>query len=337
MFPATAEAQSRYDRSWWSGSDEGDIDDEEEERATSRRGVSSSVQRKINDLDDDEVDDLFVPILFEVTVASLWPNFGDPRDGGSRTHQGLDIMATKGAYIVSPTEAVVTRTGKGSSAGTYVYTANPGGETFAYMHLDSIADGVKSGTVLKEGDLIGYVGNTGNASGGPAHLHFEVRDGRKATDPYPRITRDWSLKERMDAVTRIIADADDGEEEAENMVAKYKALFAAAHAQDIDLPQDIEDALNDAGVAVIPDTSGFARDLTLGSTGSDVTSLQLFLISEATGSAATTLSGSGATGYFGALTRAALAEYQAATGIAPAAGYFGPLTRARVTLALLEK
>ena len=68
----------------------------------------------------------------------------------------------------------------------------------------------------------------------------------------------------------------------------------------------------------------FSVDLTLGSTGADVTALQNFLISNGYSIPA------GATGYFGSQTQAALASYQAANGIAPAAGYFGPITRAKV-------
>lgn len=170
----------------------------------SRERYSSSVRTKIRKLDDDIVEEMPVPVLL-VPYASLYPNFGDPRDGGARTHEGLDIMATKGSFIVSPTDAVVTRTGKGSSAGIYVYTAGPGGETFRYMHLDRIAKGIKTGTVLQPGDLIGYVGNTGNAKGGPAHLHFEIRDGRKALDPYPRLTGSLTDKELVASLTKILA------------------------------------------------------------------------------------------------------------------------------------
>lgn len=68
----------------------------------------------------------------------------------------------------------------------------------------------------------------------------------------------------------------------------------------------------------------FTRDLTIGSSGADVTALQNWLISKGHTIAA------GATGYFGAQTQAALAAYQAANGISPAAGYFGPVTRAKV-------
>ncbi len=68
----------------------------------------------------------------------------------------------------------------------------------------------------------------------------------------------------------------------------------------------------------------FTRDLTIGSTGADVTALQTWLISKGFAISA------GATGYFGAQTQAALAAYQAANAITPAAGYFGPITRAKV-------
>jgi peptidoglycan hydrolase-like protein with peptidoglycan-binding domain len=71
-----------------------------------------------------------------------------------------------------------------------------------------------------------------------------------------------------------------------------------------------------------------------GAKGASVIWLQTFLISMRSGPAATALSEAGATGYFGSVTKAALAEYQKKNGISPAAGYFGPTTRARITAAL---
>ncbi|MES2994956.1 MAG: M23 family metallopeptidase [Patescibacteria group bacterium] len=177
----------------------------EEYRSSSSR-LSSSLRNKIKKLDDDAVENLPIPIALGVALRNLSKNFGDDRDGGARSHEGLDIMAPRGAYIASPTEAVVTRTGKGSSAGTYVYTMGPGGETFAYMHLDGIADGIKSGSELKAGDLIGYVGDTGNAKGGATHLHFEIREGRKATDPFPRLTREFTSAELIRTLTDVVEE-----------------------------------------------------------------------------------------------------------------------------------
>lgn len=193
---ANAQSSSRYSR---------DRDDDRTSSFSYGR-VSSSVRNKINKLDDDAVEKLPIPIVLGVAVRNLYPSFGDPRDGGSRQHQGLDIMAPMGAYIASPTEAVVTRTGTGETEGKYVYTANPGGETFAYMHLSDIADGVKAGTELKEGDLIGFVGDTGNAKGGAPHLHFEIRDGRTPTDPFPRLTHEFSAEIRIKVLKAILED-----------------------------------------------------------------------------------------------------------------------------------
>ena len=77
-------------------------------------------------------------------------------------------------------------------------------------------------------------------------------------------------------------------------------------------------------------TTTFTSNLTVGSKGTEVTALQNLLISSNKGASAAALAAVGATGYFGPLTKAATAEYQAAVGISPAVGYFGPITRAYV-------
>jgi len=179
-------------------------DDDDDRRSYSRERYSSAIQREIRKLDEDPVEDLPIPVLLGLARGQIHPDFGDDRDGGDRTHEGQDLIAPRGAYVVSPTDAVVTRTGTGASSGIYVYTMNPGGESFRYMHLDGIADGVKAGTVLAPGSLIGYVGDTGNAKGGVTHLHFEIRDGREAIDPYPRLTGEFSVQEKIRALTQVL-------------------------------------------------------------------------------------------------------------------------------------
>jgi peptidoglycan hydrolase-like protein with peptidoglycan-binding domain len=72
------------------------------------------------------------------------------------------------------------------------------------------------------------------------------------------------------------------------------------------------------------------HDLKLGTHGADVTALQNLLIKFGKGSAAIALKLSGASGYFGKLTKAALIEFQKSVGISPASGYFGSLTRAYI-------
>jgi len=173
-------------------------------RSFSRERYSSATQRAIRKLDEDIVEDLPIPVLLGISRSQINPDFGDPRGDGSREHEGQDLIAPRGAFIASPTDAVVIRTGDGSSSGIYVYTMNPGGESFRYMHLDAIADSVKEGTVLEAGDLIGYVGDSGNAKGGVAHLHFEIRDDGEAIDPYPRLTKEFTIEQRITALTQVL-------------------------------------------------------------------------------------------------------------------------------------
>ncbi len=178
---------------------------EGDSRGYTRYRYSSAIQKAINKLDDDAVEDLPMPVLF-VKRSAVYADFGDPRDGGARTHEGQDILAPLNSFVVSPTDAVVTRVGKQSSEGNFVNVAAPGGETFIFMHLDHFAAGLSAGDVLKPGDLIGYVGNTGNAAGGPTHLHFEIRENRTPTDPYPRLTGSFTTEELIASLTSIVAD-----------------------------------------------------------------------------------------------------------------------------------
>lgn len=309
------------------------------QRIQDYRHQSSELQQKISALGGTANVSVLMPVLFGVEVKDISSNFGDPRSGG-RTHEGEDIMAVKGTPIVSPTSAVVLYTGIGDTEGNYVYTANPGGETFVYMHLDRVGEGVVSGLVLEQGSLIGYVGNTGNASGGAAHLHFEIHNSSGVpVDPFPRLTGEFSLQEKISYLSTILAQTSDSITLSQFLVTNFRSTFIAALAGNIALPTSITNAL-----ASIPETSAPAGagstlpagDLKIGSSGVAVVALQKYLIQAASGAAATRLAGAGATGYFGAITKAALVEYQATVGISPTSGYYGPITRAFITAHPLE-
>jgi hypothetical protein len=110
------------------------------------------------------------------------------------------------------------------------------------------------------------------------------------------------------------------------LITELQALLKEAQAQGITIPLSTDAYLN--GESGTYQLSAIPRDLTIGSTGADVTSLQEFLVTKDVGPDATALANVGATGYFGLITQAALAEYQATVGITPAQGYFGPITRA---------
>lgn len=209
-----------------------------------------------------------------------------------------------------------------SGAGKSVITANPGDERFYYYHLDSYGEEIDEGDVLKVGDLIGYVGDTGNAAGGPAHLHFEIREDGDPKDPYPRITKGFSIQDKMEFLQEIMQNSSDEDELAEFLATNFLTDFIQARAQGIDLPETILDALP-LSVAQAP--SGVPQsDLSLGSSGTDVILLQSILIYKEF------LSIPAPTGTFGPLTKAALSSYQSTAGL-PATGYYGPLTRANLS------
>lgn len=303
-----------------------------QQQFSSYRRQSSEIQKKISALPDNAEDSIAIPVLFGVAPGNITPNFGDSRDGGARTHEGEDIMAISGTPVVSPTEAVVLRVGVGSSEGNYVYTANPGGETFVYMHLDRIGEGVSAGDALKVGDLIGYVGNTGNASGGAAHLHLEIHDdSREPLDPYPRLTDEFSLKEKMGYIEEILDNADDEDELAEFLAANFRTTFTEALAADIEAPMAVVEAIASLPPAAVPAGAGGAlvRDLYFGISGEDVRTLQKMLNKNGYTVAAAGAGSSGhETTYFGPATRAAVVAFQIAKNIEPPAGRAGPLTRA---------
>ncbi len=276
------------------------------------------------DLDDDAVEDLPLPVLFGVYLDDIVSDFGDPRGDGSRSHEGQDIRAPKGTPIVSPTEAIVISTGDGSSSGKYVYTANPGGEVFRYMHLDDIAN-IDRGDELKVGDFIGTVGDTGNAPDGVYHLHLEIRDDdNDATDPFPRLKEEFTLKQKISFLEDILKDfgRSEREEYAEFLVATFGTDISKAVREGHELPKEIEEVLEGSGagdrtklltqlqalIDQIP--SVLTTELKPGDEGARVVLLQFYLMYTDGGSAQQKLVAAGPTGYYGAITEAAVLEYQ---------------------------
>ncbi len=110
-------------------------------------------------------------------------DFGNPRRGPPvHTHQGTDIFAAKGTLVYAVADGVVTYS-DGGLGGIGINLKTADGTRYYYAHLDSRS--VANGATVKAGDVIGAVGDTGNAQGGPPHLHFEVHpQGGAAVDPY---------------------------------------------------------------------------------------------------------------------------------------------------------
>ena len=289
--------------------------------------IDDSLGDKVRALGANPPAELRIPVLLGVEPDEIEDTWGDARSGG-RVHEGADIIAPRGELVVSPTGAVVTNVGYDRSGGNYVITANPGGEQFYYAHLDGVAANIAPGSVLTPADLVGYVGNTGNARQKAPHLHFGVYYKGRATNPHPRLVQALSLEERLAALEKILDTSDTAFSLAIRLAERHEGLFKEAQSRGLAVPQQIVLVLqNDE---IVAKARILERALAPGTEGAAVRALQEFLIAESAGSGARALAKKGATGHFGALTQNALAEYQAATGIAPARGYFGPVTRAKV-------
>jgi murein DD-endopeptidase MepM/ murein hydrolase activator NlpD/SH3-like domain-containing protein len=112
---------------------------------------------------------------------SIGSFYGASRDGGKRTHEGVDIFAKKGTAVVAPTDGYVTRVGTSKLGGKVVWMQDrKRGHSYYFAHLDSQM--VKPGVVIRKGDTAGTVGNTGNARYTPSHLHFGIYQS-KSKDP----------------------------------------------------------------------------------------------------------------------------------------------------------
>src|SRR3546814_614163 len=119
------------------------------------------------------------PVQGRVTFMNDW---GFPRSGG-RFHEGNDLFAPRGTPFVAVVSGTVVQT-TGRIGGRQVKLAGDDGVSYYGTHLDGFG---ASGRV-NAGDVIGYVGTTGNAAGGTPHVHFEVHPGGgAAVNPYPRI------------------------------------------------------------------------------------------------------------------------------------------------------
>ena len=130
--------------------------------------------------------------LAAMSSASLTESFYDSRDG--RKHEALDLPAARGTPVLAVAEGNVAK----------LFTSKPGGLTvyqfdnsqkycYYYAHLDRYQPGLKEGTLLRQAEVLGYVGTTGNANAKSPHLHFAVFEvgpekkwwNGKPVDPLP--------------------------------------------------------------------------------------------------------------------------------------------------------
>lgn len=114
-------------------------------------------------------------------IADTW---GAARSEG-RKHQGVDIFAKRGTPVVSTTQGIVSKVGIDRLGGKVVWINGPDMSRHYYAHLDDYATQIQEGDWVEVGQVLGYVGNTGNAQNTPPHLHYGIylKDSG-ATNPY---------------------------------------------------------------------------------------------------------------------------------------------------------
>jgi murein DD-endopeptidase MepM/ murein hydrolase activator NlpD len=134
------------------------------------------------------IDDVAFPIG-DGFGRPLIDSFGFPRMPGTpdeHWHEGIDIFAPAGTPLVATERGIVTRVGSGRLGGLTLWIKGESGAAWYYAHLQSHAAGLHEGMLVEAGDLVGYVGNTGNARGTPPHLHMEIHPGGgDPVNPYP--------------------------------------------------------------------------------------------------------------------------------------------------------
>ncbi|MBR9989270.1 MAG: M23 family metallopeptidase [Gemmatimonadetes bacterium] len=145
-------------------------------------------------------------------AAAIGSGFGDPRERGARAHEGVDIFAPRGTPVLAATDGLIEKARNTPTGGLVIWQADAASHlTYYYAHLDELL--VREGTYARAGDIIGTVGNTGNARGARPHLHFAVyHPGMVAVDPAPLLAARSELHDvliaghSLGAITRVSAD-----------------------------------------------------------------------------------------------------------------------------------
>lgn len=142
---------------------------------------------------------LLIPVR-GVRPEQLRDTYADPRSGG-RVHNAIDIMAPAGTPVLAAADGTIHRLRTGGMGGVTIYQIGQDGRTmYYYAHLQRYAAGIRDGIPVRRGQVIAYVGDTGNAGPGNYHLHFSVGrlpDPRRYWDsenvnPYPLLAGEYA-------------------------------------------------------------------------------------------------------------------------------------------------
>ncbi|WP_426241305.1 M23 family metallopeptidase [Psychrobacter sp. TWP2-1-2] len=126
-------------------------------------------------------------LLSPLPEQHLTDTWGAARSQG-RSHEGIDIFAARGTPIRATTQGIVSKVGENTLGGRVVVVVGPGGAGHYYAHLEDYAD-ISPNDWVNAGDIIGYVGDSGNAKGTPPHVHYGIYISGSAVNPYPLLQK----------------------------------------------------------------------------------------------------------------------------------------------------
>jgi murein DD-endopeptidase MepM/ murein hydrolase activator NlpD len=116
---------------------------------------------------------LIIPVV-GIDRQKLRDTYSDMRSEG-RVHNAIDIMAARGTPVLAATNGIIRKISYSERGGNTIYQLSMDGSTvYFYAHLEGYADGVLEGKRVNQGEVIAYVGDTGNAGAGNYHLHFAI-------------------------------------------------------------------------------------------------------------------------------------------------------------------
>jgi murein DD-endopeptidase MepM/ murein hydrolase activator NlpD len=116
---------------------------------------------------------LLVPVQ-GIAASQIPDTFNEARDG-ARVHNAEDILAKRGTPVLAAEDGSVLHVGQNTLGGNVIWATDPSRRfAFYYAHLERFAKGLHDGQLLSRGEVIGYVGTTGNAPKDTPHLHFQL-------------------------------------------------------------------------------------------------------------------------------------------------------------------
>lgn len=119
-------------------------------------------------------EDLVVPVA-GIKPEQLTDTFNDARGGGAQRHEALDIMAPAGTPVIAAGPGTIEKLFVSDAGGNTIYLRSPDRRTIHfYAHLQGYAPGLAEGQSVRQGQLLGRVGSTGDADPAAPHLHFQI-------------------------------------------------------------------------------------------------------------------------------------------------------------------